>query len=61
MKILKKEAIEKFGGVKKLADALDIQHSAVCQWGEYVPPLRAYQIQELMNQTNLTEQSGKVA
>jgi|TARA_R110000787_G_scaffold169552_1_gene282227 DNA-binding transcriptional regulator YdaS (Cro superfamily) len=56
MKILKKEAVESFGGVKKLADALGIQHSAVCQWGEFVPALRAYQIHELL-QTNKVAQS----
>jgi len=61
MKILKKEAIESFGGVKKLADALGIQHSAVSQWGEFAPPLRAYQIRELMKQTNQTAQSEEVA
>ena len=54
MKILKKEAVESFGGVKKLADALGIQHSAVSQWGEFVPALRAYQIRELIHQTNQT-------
>jgi len=61
MKILKAEAVDTFGGVKKLADALGIQHSAVCQWGEFVPALRAYQIRELMNQTNQTAQSERVA
>jgi len=61
MKILKKEAIESFGGVKKLADALGIQHSAVSQWGEFVPALRAYQIRELIHQINQTALSEKVA
>tara|TARA_R110000744_G_scaffold266556_1_gene380580 strand:- start:339 stop:521 length:183 start_codon:yes stop_codon:yes gene_type:complete len=60
MKILKAEAVDTFGGVKKLADALGIQHSAVSQWGEYVPALRGYQIHELLTQTNRTAQS-KVA
>jgi len=61
MKILKKEAVEKFGGVKKLADALSIEHSAVSQWGEFVPPLRAYQIRDLMmNQITQAEHRGKV-
>lgn len=57
MKILKAEAIATFGGVVKLAEALGIQHSAVCQWGEFVPPLRGYQIQEILNQTNQTARS----
>lgn len=51
MKILKKEVVESFGGPVKLGKALGISHSAVCQWGEFVPPLRAYQIHELMKQT----------
>jgi len=57
MKILKSEAIATFGGVVKLADALGIRHSAVCQWKEFVPPLRAYQIDELLNQINRTAPS----
>jgi len=57
MKILKQEAIKSFGGVKKLADALGIYHSAVSQWGEFVPELRGYQIALLMHQTNQTVQS----
>ena len=61
MKILKKEAVESFGGVKKLADALGIQHSAVSQWGEFVPALRAYQIRELIHQINQTALSERVA
>ena len=60
MKILKAEAVDTFGGVTKLAIALGIQHSAVSQWGEYVPALRGYQIHELLTQTNRTAQS-KVA
>tara|TARA_R110000868_G_C10538028_1_gene734636 strand:+ start:380 stop:565 length:186 start_codon:yes stop_codon:yes gene_type:complete len=59
MKISKQEAIQSFGGVKKLADALGIQHSAVCQWGEFVPALRAYQIRELMNQTTQSAVSAE--
>lgn len=48
MKILKQSAIEHFGSTTKLANALGIKHSAVSQWGEYVPPLRAFQIRDLL-------------
>jgi len=61
MKILKSEAVDTFGSVTKLAIALGIQHSAVSQWGEYVPPLRGYQIHELMKQKDQTAQSERVA
>jgi len=46
MKIIIKtdDAIKEFGGQKKLADALGIKQSAVAQWGEDVPQLRAYQV-----------------
>lgn len=57
MKILKAEAIATFGGVVKLAEALGIKHPAVSKWGEYVPPLRGYQIHELLNQTDQTDQT----
>lgn len=42
-----KDAIEHFGGVQKLADALAIQRSAVYQWDENVPPRRALEIEKL--------------
>ena len=60
MKILKSEAVNAFGSVTKLAIALGIQHSAVSQWDEYVPPLRGYQIHELMKQKDQTAQSEVV-
>ncbi len=40
-----KEAIEHFGGIKNLADALGIWPQTVYQWGEKVPKGRAYQLQ----------------
>lgn len=57
MKILKQTAIKHFGGTTKLANALGIKHSAVSQWGDYVPPLRAFQIRELMAQKDQAVQS----
>lgn len=45
-----KDAISHFGSsVKALAHALGITREAVYQWGETVPPLRAYQIRELIS------------
>ena len=43
-----KDAIQHFGSAAKLADALGIRRSAVSQWGDDVPPLRAYQIREII-------------
>jgi DNA-binding transcriptional regulator YdaS (Cro superfamily) len=42
-----KEAISHFGNKLKLAKALNVSKSAVSQWGEDVPELRAYQIERL--------------
>ncbi|OMH32850.1 hypothetical protein BGP75_13930 [Motiliproteus sp. MSK22-1] len=35
------------GGVRRLAAALGITHGAVCQWGEYLPALQAYRLEEI--------------
>lgn len=45
----KEEAIEAFGSVRKLAEALGITEQAVHQWGDEVPELRFYQIREILN------------
>ena len=42
------DAIKQFGDVLGLANALGITRAAVYQWGDDVPPLRAYQIRELL-------------
>lgn len=42
------EAIREFGSVRKLAAALDLSVQAIYKWGEEVPPLRAYQIRDLI-------------
>lgn len=44
----KNEAIEIFGSASALAKALGISLAAVSQWGEFVPPLRVYQLQAIM-------------
>lgn len=43
-----KDALDAFGSVRELAAALDISVPAIYQWGEDVPPLRAYQIRDLL-------------
>ncbi|ABE56543.1 conserved hypothetical protein [Shewanella denitrificans OS217] len=42
-----KQAISYFGNKLKLAKALNVSKSAISQWGEDVPELRAYQIERL--------------
>lgn len=44
----KDEAIRRFGGARELAYALGISTQAIAQWGNEVPPLRVYQIRELL-------------
>ena len=41
------DAVVYFGNKTKLANALGIGRSAVSQWGEDVPELRAFQIERL--------------
>lgn len=43
------DAIKIFGNAAKLAAALGIRRAAVSQWGDDVPPLRAYQIKEIVD------------
>lgn len=47
--MLKADAVQHFGGVIKLADALGLTKGAVSQWGDTVPLLRAYQIERITN------------
>jgi hypothetical protein len=47
------DAINLFGetpaaGILNLAAALNITRAAIYQWGDTVPPLRVYQIRELL-------------
>jgi hypothetical protein len=42
------EAVNHFGSIRKLAAALDVSVQAIYKWGEDVPPLRAYQLREMM-------------
>jgi hypothetical protein len=43
------EALNHFNGsARLLGEALGITREAIYQWGERVPPLRAYQIREIL-------------
>jgi len=46
--MLTSEAIAKFGSIRALARDLDISVQAIYAWGDTVPPLRAYQIRDLL-------------
>lgn len=48
----KAEVVRYFGSVRATAEALRIKSPAVSQWGDDVPPLRAYQIKEIMRQND---------
>lgn len=39
------EAVEHYGGVRQLAEALGIWPHSIHRWGEYPPVLRQYEIQ----------------
>ncbi len=43
----KTDALTYFGTQKALADALGIAQAAVAQWGEEVPPRRAFEIERI--------------
>ncbi|MBB66872.1 Cro/CI family transcriptional regulator [Alteromonas mediterranea] len=43
----KSDAIEHFGSASKLASAINVAPSAVSQWGETIPLLRAYQLEKI--------------
>lgn len=43
------EVIAHFGSVNALAQALRIKAAAVYQWGEDLPPRRAYEVERLTN------------
>ncbi|MGI0119646.1 Cro/CI family transcriptional regulator [Zooshikella sp. RANM57] len=43
----KSDVVSYFGSQVKVAEALGIKPSAVCQWDEIIPPLRSFQIERL--------------
>lgn len=46
----KRDAIAIFGSASELARALGIARQSVAKWGDDIPPLRAYQINEIVDQ-----------
>lgn len=46
----KRDAIAAFGSASELARSLGITRQSVSSWGEEVPPLRVYQINEIIDQ-----------
>lgn len=44
------KAAQLFGNYNRMAKALGVTRQAISQWGETVPPLRAYQIEEILAQ-----------
>lgn len=46
--VTKEEAIQAFGSVRKLAEAIGITEQAVHQWGDMIPELRVYQIRAVL-------------
>jgi len=45
------EALKAFGGsVRNLAGALGLSVQAIYAWGDTVPPLRAYQLRDILAQ-----------
>jgi biotin operon repressor len=53
------EAIKEFGSMNQLAKALGITRQAVHRWGEDVPELRRYQINELKQGRGLCGKAGE--
>jgi DNA-binding transcriptional regulator YdaS (Cro superfamily) len=49
LNVKKLEAIRHFGSQQAVADALGLHKSAVSQWGEEVPQLRAFQLKEIID------------
>jgi hypothetical protein len=48
-KMTTQEAIDHFGGIKKLAEALGIWPHPIYRWGEHPPKLRQFEIERLTN------------
>ncbi len=42
------EAIAAFGGVRRLAEALGVSTQSAYRWGDELPPLRVYQVREIL-------------
>lgn len=51
----KRDAIAVFGSASELARSLGITRQSVAKWTDEVPPLRAYQIEEIIDQRRQDE------
>jgi len=56
--MMKQEAIDAFGSIRKLAEAIDVTEQAVHQWGENVPELRGYQIRVILAERAIEERGA---
>lgn len=54
-----KDAIKIFGNKRKIALALGITRSAVSAWGKVVPPLRVYQINDILRDMKVDKSDVK--
>lgn len=54
-----KDAIEHYGGIKQLAEALGIWPHNISRWGDHVPRARAYELQ-VKTGGKLRAEDGKV-
>lgn len=52
-------AVRHFGSKRRLALALGLHPQAVYQWGDRIPPLRQYQIAELIGKAKAGEDGRK--
>ncbi len=53
------EALQLFdNSTRKLAEALGLSVQAIYAWGDKVPPLRAYQIRDIVSERQSTEQKA---
>lgn len=53
-KMKKDEAVALFGSAAKMARALGVTRQSINKWGDDVPPLRVYQIKELLAKKDKT-------
>jgi len=51
----KNDALQHFGSERAIAEAIGISVQAVNKWGDDVPPLRAYQLQEKIRAEQVKE------
>lgn len=47
--MLKKKVIAHFGSVVAVANALNISHSAICQWRDVIPEKNALRLYQITN------------